>query len=168
MTTRHHPRQILVIGYGAIGTAFLPLLLERLPGSADRITILDRVDRRRVLRPFLERGVRFEQITITKDRHREQLQERLGRGDLLIDLASYIDTLALVQFCQERDVLLLNSSVERWYEDEVLTQRADQGLLYPRLWRISRWLSRHGRDGGPTAVIDHGANPGLVSHFVKQ
>jgi homospermidine synthase len=166
--THHHPQRILVIGYGAIGTAFLPLLLERLPVPADRITVLDRVDRRRLLRPFLERGVRFEQITITKTRYREQLQERLGRGDLLIDLASYIDTLALVEFCQERGVLFLNTSVERWYEDEVLSHRADHGLLYPRLWRITDWLARHRLAEGATAVIDHGANPGLVSHFVKQ
>ena len=29
--------------------------------------------------------------------------------------------------------------------------------------RIARW----GDNDGPSAVLDHGANPGLVSHFTK-
>ncbi|MFQ5890702.1 MAG: saccharopine dehydrogenase NADP-binding domain-containing protein [Gemmatimonadota bacterium] len=168
MTHRHRPTRVLIIGYGAIGTAALPLLLDRLPVPAGRVTVVDRVDRRRALRAFLERGLRFERLTVTKENHGALLRERLGPGDLLIDLASFIDTLALVAWCQGRGVLFLNSSIERWPGEEGLSYRPEDGLLYPRLWRFRRWMIRHGRSDGPTAVIDHGANPGLVSHFVKQ
>ena len=168
MTETHRPGRILIIGYGAIGTAALPLLVDRLPVPPDRITIIDRVDRRRALKPFLDRGVRFEQFTITRDNHAALLGERLGAGDLLIDMAPCIGTLNMLEFCKERGVLLLNSSVERWPGAEGEAPHPDDVLLYPRMWRVCDWIARHGRPGDATAVIDHGANPGLVSHFVKQ
>ncbi len=164
----HRPQRALVLGHGAIGTAVLPLLLERLPLPPDRITIVDREDRREALGAGIERGLRFERLTITKDNYASVLEERLGAGDLLIDLTSYVDTLALVAWCQSRGVLFLNSSIERWYGDEGEAHRPQDGLLYPRMWRFHEWMLKRARPGGATAVVDHGANPGLVSHFVKQ
>jgi homospermidine synthase len=168
LTPPYRPHRVLIIGYGAIGTAVLPLLLDRLPVPAGQITVLDRDDRREALRPFLERGLRFEQLTLTKENYAALLRERLTSGDLLIDLTSYIDSVALVEWCRTHGVLFLNSAVERWAGEEGLAHRPEDGLLYPRLWRFREWMTRHGRPDGPTAVIDHGANPGLVSHFVKQ
>lgn len=167
VTIRHQPGRVVIIGYGAIGRAALPALLDRLRVPLERVTIIDRVDRRRGLRTFLQRGLRFERHTITAANHVAVLGPRLGQGDLLIDLAAFIDTLDLLAFCQERGVLFLNTSVERWTTGAKRTYRSDDELLYPRLWRVTDWLRRHPRPDGPTAVIDHGANPGLVSHFVK-
>jgi len=39
--------------------------------------------------------------------------------------------------------------------------------LYSRHTSIQRLKDEWGKNDGPTAVLDHGANPGLVSHFVK-
>ncbi len=165
---RHRPHRVLVIGHGAIGTATLPLLLKRLPVEPDRITILDQEDRRSDLVEHTARGLRCERLTITKENYAEVLGQRLEAGDLLIDLTSYIDTLALVEWCQSRGVLFLNSAIERWSGDEGAAHNPDEGLLYPRIWRFHEWMLRNPRPNGPTAVVDHGANPGLVSHFVKQ
>lgn len=168
MTSESKPARVLILGYGAIGTAALPLLLDRLRLPADRVTIVDQADRRRGLREFLDRGLRFERLAITRENYMAVLEERLGPGDLLIEMAPCIDTLALLQFCQGRGVLFLNSSIERWSPGNGRPHASDDGLLSPRMWRVAEWIGRHGRGDGPTAVIDHGANPGLVSHFVKQ
>ena len=157
----------MILGYGAIGTAALPLILDRLPLSPDRITVLDRADRRRALREFLERGLRFERLTITRENYAAALAARLGPGDLLIDMAPCVDTLALLEFCREHGVLFLNSSVERWPHGNGHARPEDR-LLAPRMRRVVEWIVAHGGAPGPTAVIDHGANPGIVSHFVKQ
>ncbi|MCZ6695071.1 MAG: saccharopine dehydrogenase NADP-binding domain-containing protein [Acidobacteria bacterium] len=164
----HHPNRVLVIGHGAIGTAALPLLLDRLPVPLDRITILDQEDRHSDLLDHTARGLRCERLSITKGNYADLLGQRLTAGDLLIDLTSYIDTLALVEWCQSRGVMFLNSSVERWQGEEGAAHNPEEGLLYPRLWRFHEWMLRNPRPNGPTAVVDHGANPGLVSHFVKQ
>jgi homospermidine synthase len=158
----------VILGYGAIGTAALPLILERLSPPAGRVTILDRADRRRALRDFLDRGVRFERLTITRDNYAATLAPRLGPGDLLIEMAPQIDTLALLEFCRERGVLFLNSSIERWPHGNGHAAVADDRLLAPRMRRVADWIDAGGGARGPTAVIDHGANPGIVSHFVRQ
>jgi homospermidine synthase len=40
--------------------------------------------------------------------------------------------------------------------------------LYVRQMALRRMINRWGDNTGPTACVDHGANPGLVSHFTRQ
>jgi homospermidine synthase len=40
--------------------------------------------------------------------------------------------------------------------------------LYVRHQSLRKMVDAWGGNSGPTAVLEHGANPGLVSHFVKQ
>jgi homospermidine synthase len=59
--------------------------------------------------------------------------------------------------------------VEEWdpYRDE---QRNDptKYTLYARHMEIRKMIKEWGDNNGTTAVVDHGANPGLVSHFTKK
>ncbi len=50
--------------------------------------------------------------------------------------------------------------------EKFLTQSLLEKSLYIRQMRLLE-LSRDWKDA-PTAVVDHGANPGLITHFVKQ
>jgi homospermidine synthase len=89
----------------------------------------------------------------------------LRTGDFLLNLSVDVSSVALIGFCQERDVLYLDTCIEPWaggYTDPSLTpsQRSNYAL------RESALALAGG--SGPTAVLTHGANPGLVSHFVKQ
>ena len=75
---------------------------------------------------------------------------------------------ALIELCQEKGALYLDTCIEPWpggYTDPNLSpsQRSNYALRESML-ALAPQVSR----GGPTAVITHGANPGLVSHFVKQ
>jgi homospermidine synthase len=72
-----------------------------------------------------------------------------------------------VELCREAGALYLDTCVEPWaggYTDPALSasQRSNYALRESALA-----LARPGA-GDPTAVMTHGANPGLVSHFVKQ
>ena len=40
--------------------------------------------------------------------------------------------------------------------------------LYHRHQQLRTWIDQLPNKNGPTAILDHGANPGLVSHFTKQ
>jgi len=66
-------------------------------------------------------------------------------------------------------VRYLNTSVELWnpYDELASTHPLDR-TLYVRHMDIRRMVAGWGDNKGATAVLEHGANPGLVSHFTKQ
>jgi len=91
----------------------------------------------------------------------------LGRGDFLLNLSVDVSSVALVQLCRERGALYLDTCVEPWaggYTDPLLSvsERSNYALRESALALIRPAAN------DPTAVMTHGANPGLVSHFVKQ
>jgi len=65
-------------------------------------------------------------------------------------------------------VLYVNTSVELWDPYENAHAATPQKMtLYWRHMNLRRMISKWGKPG-PTAVLEHGANPGLISHFTKQ
>jgi homospermidine synthase len=87
---------------------------------------------------------------------------------MLIDLAWNIDCCEIVQWCHDRGVLYLNTSVEVWdpYDRSLYATPTQRTLYYRHMnlrARRAKWTT-----AGPTAVLEHGANPGLISHFTKQ
>jgi homospermidine synthase len=161
--------KILVLGYGSVAQCTLPLLLRHLDVSPDRITVCDFIDCRKRLEPYLAQGVRFLQERITPERYREQLAAQVGPGDLVVDLAWNIETIALLDWCHAHDVRYVNTSVEVWdpYEEQD-RKTPPERTLYARQMELRRLIGGWGNCSGPTAILDHGANPGLVSHFTKQ
>ena len=59
-------------------------------------------------------------------------------------------------------------TVEVWntYEDMASTHPLER-TLYVRHQELARMIREWGGNSGPTAMLEHGANPGMVSHFVK-
>ncbi len=163
-----HPSRVLVLGCGSVAQCTLPLLVRDLGFDADRITVLDMVDNRARVADLIAAGLRYELGRITPDNLHEMLSARVGTGDLLIDLAWNIDACTILQWCHDHGVRYLNTSVELWdpYEGGAARHPLER-TLYVRHTAIRRMTARWDRPG-PTAVIEHGANPGLVSHFTKQ
>ncbi len=162
------PSRVLILGCGSVSQCTLPLLLKELPIPADRITVLDMVDNRARIAAELAQGVTYEQGQITRENLDEMLGERVAAGDLLLDLAWNIDTCTILQWCHEHGVRYLNTSVELWdpYEGAIATNPLER-TLYVRHLAMRRMIADW-KTKGPTAVVEHGANPGLVSHFAKQ
>jgi homospermidine synthase len=161
-------QRVLMLGYGAVAQCTLPILVEHFRLPLANITVLDFVDRSCVLKPWIEQGVRFVRQRVTAENLGSELAKHLSGGDLLIDLAWNIDCCQILQWCHDHGVLYLNTSVEVWdpYEgapDKHPTERT----LYWRHMNIRRMMAGW-RKPGPTAVLEHGANPGLISHWTKQ
>lgn len=166
MKTIKFDRRILMLGCGAVSQCTLPLLLRHIEMPRDRITVLDFADQRATIKDALSQGVRFVQERITREGYAEQLQRHVGPGDLIIDLAWNLGCTDLLQWCHDHQVRYLNTSVELWdpYADRPLTT---DRTLYVRHMALRRLIGCWPNPNGPTAVLDHGANPGLVSHFTK-
>ena len=133
------------------------------------ITIVDFADKRDRVADYLAQGVTWENGRVTPDNLDEFLSARLSDGDLLLDLAWNIDANTILSWCRDHGVRYLNTSVELWdpYEDMASTSPTDR-TLYVRHQELAKMIASWGSNNGPTAVLEHGANPGMVSHFVKQ
>jgi len=161
-------KKILFVGYGAVAQCALPILVKHIKGPCRNITVMDFEDRRAILKPWTLRGVNFVQKRVARDNMGALLGKYLSAGDILIDLAWNIDACEILQWCHDNGVLYINTSVELWDPYENSKGAPPQKMtLYWRHMNIRRMTSKWAKPG-PTAVLEHGANPGLISHFTKQ
>ncbi|MFA0823556.1 MAG: saccharopine dehydrogenase C-terminal domain-containing protein [Methanomethylovorans sp.] len=164
---KHFSNKIVIIGYGSVSQCTLPLLMEKLDIPLENITLIDFVDKSRSLKKYTNQGLRYICEKITSKNLDQILSQYLGNGGLLIDLAWNIDANDIIKWCHDHNVLYVNTSVEVWDPTEgFLTRSLLEKSLYLRQMKLLE-LSRDWKDA-PTAVVDHGANPGLITHFVKQ
>jgi homospermidine synthase len=160
-----------MLGCGSVGQCTLPLIRRHLDMPAERITVMDFQDIRPKILESLQAGVVFQQARLTRDNYPSLLGERVGPGDVIVDLSWNVETYDLLAWCGEHDVRYLNTSLEEWdpYGD-IENKSPYERSLYSRQMRIrvlkNRLKSR--TVPSPTAIMDHGANPGLVSHFTKR
>jgi homospermidine synthase len=161
-------KRILFLGFGAVARCTLPILMDHLKVDPRRITLMDFEPAGAAVRPWLERGMTFVKDRVAPDSLGSQLARHLSAGDLLIDLAWNIDCCEIVEWCHEHGVLYINTSVELWDPyAQVGDAHPTMRTLYWRHMNLRRLTSRW-TEPGPTAVLEHGANPGLISHFTKQ
>src|SRR5579863_1386969 len=159
------PGRILIVGFGSIGQGTLPLLLRHIGTTPDRITIVAAEDKGSA--EAATYGIRFIKERLTRENHRRILNPLLGRGDFLINVSVEVSSIALVKLCWEKGAMYLDTCIEPWpggYTDP--TVPAGRRTNYAM--REEALAMRPGNARAPTAVLTHGANPGLVSHFVKQ
>ncbi|HEY3484688.1 MAG TPA: saccharopine dehydrogenase NADP-binding domain-containing protein, partial [Ilumatobacteraceae bacterium] len=167
MTTT--PSRVLVLGCGSVSQCTLPLLVRDVGIEPSRIRVVDFVDNRERIAEQIAAGAEYEQDRVTRENLDEFLSSRVGEGDILLDLAWNIDNPTILQWCRDHGVRYLNTSVEMWdpYDAMESVHPLDR-TLYVRHMGIRRMIAGWGDNNGPTAIVEHGANPGLVSHFAKQ
>lgn len=159
------PGRIVMVGFGSIGKGILPLILRHVGVSAQQICIITADDSGRA--EAGEFGVEYLVRPLERSNYRSVLEPRLSRGDFLLNLSVDVSSIALIQLCHERGALYLDTCIEPWpggYTDSniSLAHRTNYAL------REEALKLRTPRGQAPTAVLTHGANPGLVSHFMKQ
>lgn len=159
---------IVMIGFGSIGRGTLPLIERHFKFDKKRFTVIDPEDKDRGL--LDERGIRFIQERVTRDNYIDLLKPLLttGKGQpFLVNLSVEVSSTAIMELCHEIGALYIDTVAEPWpgfYTDTNLTvsQRSNYALRYGVLDLRDKLKS------GPTAVSCCGANPGMVSWFVKQ
>jgi homospermidine synthase len=160
-------KKVLIVGYGAVSKCTLPILLKEIKIPFKNITVIDFEDKSKEIGDWTKKGIKFYNEKITQENMSEILSKYLEKGGLLLDLAWNIDCNSIINWCHENDVLYMNCSVEQWDSlGEVHTKSPFEKSLYFRQMRL-REMSGKWKNSA-TAVVDHGANPGLISHFTKQ
>ncbi len=159
---------IVMIGFGSIGRGTLPLIERHFDFDRTRFTVIDPDDSDRAL--LDQRGIRFEQIAITRDNYRDVLGPLLKKGEgqgFCVNLSVDTSSLDIMKFCREIGALYIDTVVEPWpgfYFDKSLGPEARSNYAL----RETVLAAKREQPGGTTAVSCCGANPGMVSWFVKQ
>src|SRR5450631_3289662 len=159
---------IVMIGFGSIGKGTLPLIERHFSYDRTRLVVIDPYDGDREL--LDARGVRFIHQAGTRDNYRDLLVPLLtaggGRG-FCVNLSVDTSSVAIMELCREIGVFYIDTVTEPWpgfYFDPKLGPEARTNYAL----RESMLAARQRNPGGITAVNCCGANPGMVSWFVKQ
>jgi homospermidine synthase len=159
------PGKMVILGFGSIGQGVLAVLLRHIEIDASRITIiardadgLDLAQKHRVAHVVQ---------ALTRKNYESFLDQHLGEGDFLLNVSVEVESLALMKYCRKRRILYIDTVTEPWpgrSEDPSLTpSRRSNYALREEVLAFGRQ-----KQGGPTAVITMGANPGLVSAWLKE
>ena len=159
---------IVMIGFGSIGRGTLPLIERHFAFDKSNFVVIgpDAADRNLLD----ERGIRFVQMAITRENYREVLTKYLTAGagqGFCVNLSVDTSSLDLMQHCRAIGALYIDTVVEPWpgfYFDKSLGPESRSNYAL----RETVLAARRAAPGGVTAVSCCGANPGMVSWFVKQ
>jgi homospermidine synthase len=157
--------QIIVLGFGSIASGTLPLIFEHLSVPSNRVQIISPATEYLDCANAL--GVKYTELALTIDNYADVLLNRFGlsAGDFLLNLSVDVSSKALFRLCHDVGALYLDTCIEPWvggYSGDSWSLRSNYALRHEARKEIASM------SGGPTALIAHGANPGLVNHFVKR
>ena len=159
---------VVMIGFGSIGRGTLPLLERHIRFDKSRLSVIDPDPLNKWI--LDERGIPLIQKHVTKENYREFLTPLLTNGPgqgFCINLSVDTGSVDIMELCRELGVLYIDTVNEPWlgfYFDKSkdALERTNYAL------REMTLAARRRNPGGTTAVSTCGANPGMVSFFVKQ
>jgi homospermidine synthase len=159
------PGKMVILGFGSIGQGMLAVLLRHIDIDPARVTIIaadpDGIEIAKKHR------VAHVVMPLTKKNFEGVLDQYLDEGGFLLNVSVEVESLALTKYCRKRRILYIDTVTEPWpgrSEDPSLTpSRRSNYALREEVLAFGRQ-----KEGGPTAVMTMGANPGLVSAWLKK
>ncbi len=154
-----------MVGFGAVGQGSLPLILRHIDMRPEQISIVTANEAGRDI--AAEYAVKFRVEPLTRANYAAILARELGAGDFLVNASFDVSSVALIEWCQQHGVLYIDACIEPWpggHTDAAVPASRRSNYAY----REAALALRGKYPSGPTSVLMHGANPGLVSHLVKQ
>jgi homospermidine synthase len=157
-----------MIGFGSIGKGTWPLIERHFTYDRSRLVVIDPEDKDRRL--LDKAGVKFVHKAVTRDNYRELLTPLLTAGGgqgFCVNLSVDTSSVDIMELCRELGAFYIDTVAEPWagfYFDKSLGPEARSNYAL----RESVLEARRRKPGGTTAVSCCGANPGMVSWFVKQ
>ncbi len=161
---------VVMIGFGSIGRGTLPLIERHFKFDKSRMVVIDPHPEGEGAEILKNHGVRYIHQAITRENYEDVLKPLLTEGGgqaFCVNLSVDTSSLDLMKFCRELGALYIDTVVEPWlgfYFDNTAGNEARTNYALRETVRTEKRKN----PGGTTAVSCCGANPGMVSWFVKQ
>ena len=160
-------KTILILGYGSIGKCLVEILLDKFPNI--NLLVIDQIDP-----PSENSNLKFQYIQLKIERENiESLLKFVKKGDILIELSTYIESLCLWSLCTKNGIAYINTAVMPWGDVKETFKKPknvedlykySHGSVHDEALSHELWNTKE----GATAVFEFGMNPGLISHCVKK
>jgi homospermidine synthase len=160
---------IVMIGFGSIGKGALPLIERHFAFDKSRFVVIDPEDKDRGL--LDERGVRFIHQAVTRDNYRHLLTPLLTAGGgqgFCVNLSVDTSSVDIMELCSQIGALYIDTVNEPWAGFYFDPRRDAAARSNYALRETTLRAKRARKPGSTTSVSCCGANPGMVSWFVKQ
>lgn len=173
-----HPSQIyakitgpiVMVGFGSIGKGTLPMIERHLDYDKSRVTVIDPKDEGRKAH-CEKQNVRFIQKAVTRDNYRELLTPLLTEGGgqgFCVNLSVDTGSTDIMELCNELGALYIDTVNEPWLGFYFDSTKGPEARSNYALREVTLAAKKARPAGSTTAVSCCGANPGMVSFFVKQ
>ena len=151
--------RILQFGFGAVGKSFYEKLKYEVDYDEYKYFVLTKEPEE--FKAYINLGgiaPNFITREVNKENYAEVFGDILGSGDLLIDFADTVGTRDIIEWCANHDVMYVNTGEADWpYQWYcIFEENEKKSKMKADFTNIKHPI-----------VLQHGNNPGLVSHFVK-
>jgi homospermidine synthase len=152
---------IVIVGFGSIAQALLPLLTENYSAN---IIIFDKETNDIQKSIAKEFSITLKRKLITSDNFCEILTPLLSNTSFLLNLAVSVSSIALIDLAQRLDALYLDTCIEPWE----YASHNDHCFISNHSLREQLKDYTRTKASTTTALVAHGANPGFISILLKK
>jgi homospermidine synthase len=155
---------MVIVGWGTIAKATLPLILRHVGISPTQIVVVTADEKDKNI--ALQHGLRFIANPLTSKNTPQIMDPLLKSGDLILNLSVDVSSVDLARYALKKGVTYMDTCVEpaaNGYTEGSLSDRTNYMLRESALA-----LKKEFSKGSPTALFAHGINPGLISSILKQ
>ena len=160
-TTMKKIDRIIIVGFGSIAQALLPLLSENYDSE---IIIFDKeidATRKNIASEY---SAILNKNLITPNNFHSILSPLLNNNSFLLNLAVSVSSLALINLTQRFNTLYLDTCIEPWdYANHNNNHLKSNHSLRENLKQYAQTQT-----STTTAIVGHGANPGFISILLKK
>ncbi len=155
--------KIVQFGFGAVGKSFFEKVSKEIKFDKEKYFVISRDKLEYTF--FLELGGNignFIVADINRENFKKIFSKYLNEGDLLIDFADSVGTKDFIEWCANENIMYLNTGETDWSDNwyNIFDENLKKNELRNQLKHKSN-VNKY------PIVVQHGNNPGLVSHFVK-
>lgn len=155
--------QIVQFGFGAVGKSFYEKISNEIKFNENKYFVITRDDFE--FEAYVNMGgivSNFMVREVTRENFMEVFEPYLSSGDLLIDFADSVGTKDICNWCAERNIMYLNTGETDWPDHwySIFEENELKAALQEK-------HAKNEMTNKYPIVLQHGNNPGLVSHFVK-
>ncbi len=157
---------LVMVGYGSIGRGVWPLIERHIRLDKAQVTVIE--PKPEAGQQLAGLGLRHLNLGLSRENYRDVLAGLLpDRRGMIVNLSVDVSSLAMIEAAAALGVTYIDTVVEPWagvyFDANRPNSERTNYFLREEVLGLARRLGP-----GPTAVSCCGANPGMVSWFVKE